>query len=142
GRRLWLWPVIAAVVLAGVGWCVHLSMEHAMRKQVAGGLKTILDADVTSMRTWMKEQEYNAQILAGDDPVLPAAQELLKLESKSKSLKPDLMASPALQKLRKHLGHRLRIIGYTDFFLVSPTNRILAAGEDDAVGRELTHYRK
>src|SRR5437016_1148843 len=78
-RHLWAWPVIAALLLGGVGWWVHDSMERAMRKQMADGLTTILKADVTSLRTWMKEQEGNAQILAANDAILPPLRELLKI---------------------------------------------------------------
>jgi tRNA A-37 threonylcarbamoyl transferase component Bud32 len=137
-RHLWVWPVIAAVLLGGVGWWVHDSMERAMRKQMADGLTTILNADVTSLRTWMKEQESNAQILAADDKMLPMTRDLLRVSKlEAKAAPPE-----ALEPMRAHLRSRLAIFGYTDFFLVSPSKHVLAASQPEAVGRPLTAYRK
>ncbi len=142
-KHLWVWPVFAAIVLGSVGWWVNDSMERAMRKQMADGLTTILNADVNSMRTWMKEQEYNAQILAANDTILGPTRELLALERDGKQ--PDkaaLLLSPELIKLRAHFRPRLKILNYADFFLVSPSNLVLASSQNEAIGRPLTDYRK
>ena len=141
-RHLWVWPILAALILGSVGWWVSDSMERAMRKQMADGLTTILNADVNSMRTWMKEQESNAQILAANETILPLTHELLRVEDAGRSLEKSLLASKALDDLRAHLRTRLPIFSYADFFLVSPSGRVLAASQDEAVGRPLTAYRK
>src|ERR1700722_7986859 len=59
-RQLWAWPIIAAVVLGLVGWWVNASVDDAMRDQRKSALSTILDAEVTSLRVWIKEQQINA----------------------------------------------------------------------------------
>lgn len=141
-RHLWVWPMVAALALGGAGWWVHDAMEKAIRRQMADGLTTILHADVKAIRTWMKDQEANAQILAGHETTLPLIRDLIRVEGTSKKINVALRTSQAQEKLREHFRPRLPILKYADFFLVSLSNRVLAASQDEAVGRSLTGYRK
>src|SRR5437870_4932086 len=70
-RRLWLWPIIVALVLGGAGWTVHGSVEEAMRQQRLTDLNTILEASVTALRVWMGEQRINVQLFAEDEQLWP-----------------------------------------------------------------------
>src|SRR5580704_9245931 len=76
-RQLWVWPLIAAVVLAALAWGVSDAVETVMRKQVAGELTAIRDADVTALRVWMKQQAAIAKALAMSDRIRPAVTELV-----------------------------------------------------------------
>jgi hypothetical protein len=143
GRQLWVWPVLAAIVLAAAGWWVRQSVDSAMRQQLAGHLTTILNADVEALRAWMKEQQFNAQILAHDDAVVRAVRKLVDLAG-HKTLDKDQEHSKAtaLNDLRKHLGPRLKIFGYTGFFIISPSSRVVAADCEEPIGKDLEGYRK
>jgi hypothetical protein len=140
-RQLWAWPVLMAVVLGGIGWWVYESVEGAMRRQLADEMTTTLGADVTSLRTWMGEQEANARILAASEFIAPRARELLALEAKGGKVEAALLQSRAQAELRDYVGPRLKIFGYVDFFVVSPSARVLATGQDTAVGMTLDGYR-
>src|SRR5262249_4911266 len=76
-RQLWIWPVIAALLLGGVGWLVHRSVESAMRENLAGELTTILNADVEALGQWIKDQKAIARSLARLPELRPAVRELL-----------------------------------------------------------------
>jgi hypothetical protein len=140
-RQLWAWPVLAAVLLGGVGWWVHQSVEGAMHRQIADVLTTTLQADVTALRAWMKEQEANARILAASEAVLPRVRELLAVQAKDPNSQAQLLQAPALPALRAYLGPRLKIFGYADFFLVSPSGRVLASLQDTPIGKVMDGYR-
>ena len=77
-KQLWIWPVIAAVVLGACGWWVSRSVENAMRERRIDELNTILNADVAALRIWMVEQGVNASFIAKDDEILPPVESLLK----------------------------------------------------------------
>src|SRR5262249_62003588 len=78
-RQLWAGPIIAAILLGGVAWWVNRSVENSMRQQMSSELTTILNADVTALRIWMKEQEVNAKLLARGDSVLPAVRDIMAI---------------------------------------------------------------
>jgi len=42
--QLWIWPLVAALILLFVGVYVRRHMEGAMKTQIAGNLQTILNA--------------------------------------------------------------------------------------------------
>jgi hypothetical protein len=121
-RHLWIWPVLAALLLGGVGWWIHHSVEVAMREELAGQLTTILNADVEALRTWTRDQEANARSLAMLPALRPAVHDLVALADRPD----DLPQAPALANARALLNPFVDNYGYVDFFVVSPSMRIVA----------------
>jgi hypothetical protein len=145
GRQLWVWPIIAALILGVVGWWVHVAVGDAMRRQLQGNLTTILNADVEALRAWMKEQEFNAQSVAYDvahnEAAVEAVRELVDLANQRDGAEA-ARRSEALKTLRSFIEPRRQIFGYTGFFVVSPTGQVVAADVDAPVGQALDDYRK
>src|SRR5512136_2731714 len=50
--QLWIWPLVAAVILVFVGVYVRRHMEGAMKAQIASNLQTILNANAEALRAW------------------------------------------------------------------------------------------
>jgi hypothetical protein len=138
-RQLWVWPVLAAFVLGGVGWWVHGSVEATMREELASQLTTILNADVTALRIWAKEQEANARSVAQLSALRSAVRGLLATTA------PDPKAGklPATRELtdcRSLVRPYLEIFGYTHFYIVSPRMQIMAANHDNVPMTSLADY--
>jgi hypothetical protein len=140
-RQLWIWPAIAAVLLAGVGWLVHRSVENAMRKNLAGGLTTILNADVEALRLWTKDQTAIAQALARAPGLQAAFRELLAIAERPDVTPAALLQSRALADIRTRLAPFLQNFGYSDFFVVSPSMRVAGASHDAPIHNVLEGYR-
>jgi eukaryotic-like serine/threonine-protein kinase len=140
-RQLWIRPLIGAAVLAGIAWWVNRAVEGGMREHVAAALITIRDADVTALRIWMKEQEANAQVLAMSERVRPAVRELITLGERPGTSDADLRQSPRQAELRAFLGPRMKVFGYTDFFVNTPSARVVGANQDAPIGMILKPER-
>jgi hypothetical protein len=132
GRRLWLWPVLAALVLGGVGWWVHGAVEKAMRQELAEQLTTILNADVEALRAWTRDQEAIARSLARLPQLRPAVRRLL-----ADADKPD---AGAVADCRTQLRPHLELFGYTNFYVVSPGLQVVAANDDESPKPFRTEY--
>jgi tRNA A-37 threonylcarbamoyl transferase component Bud32 len=141
-RQLWVWPLIAAVLLGGVGWWVDRSVEGAMRKQRANELDVMVDASVTALGTWMREQKINVELVADDEKLRPLVTELLHLAGSSPMTARTLVQASAQNALRERLKRRVKICGYVGFFVVSPDGVLLAADQDAPVGTVLSDERK
>lgn len=53
-RNLWIWPIIAVIVLAGVGYLVRRAIESTMRDNLRSSLQTLLDVEVAMLQTWFQ----------------------------------------------------------------------------------------
>jgi hypothetical protein len=141
-RQLWAWPVIAAVLVGGIGWWVHRSVENAMREQRANDLNAMVDASPKAMRVWMGEQRINVQLIAEDEQLRPLVTELLPLADGAAAAERRLVQAKAQESLRARLKRKLEVCGYVGYFVVSPAGIVVAADQDPPIGKALADYRK
>jgi tRNA A-37 threonylcarbamoyl transferase component Bud32 len=141
-KQLWIWPVLAAILLAISGWWISRAVENAMRERRVGELNTILDADVAALRIWMGQQTIIAEMFADDPPLEPIVQKLLAIERANKDSTRELLQSPEQENLRRYLMPYLQRCKYAGFSLISPDGVVLASNLDAAVGMQLTGPRK
>src|SRR5947209_7667272 len=99
-RQLWAWPLIAALVLGGIGWWVNRSVEDAMRKRMAEELTTILKADITALRLWLKEAQADAQSLSLDPSIQEEMKKLIAQAGPDEDPADRLRNSPILAEVR------------------------------------------
>jgi tRNA A-37 threonylcarbamoyl transferase component Bud32 len=138
--QVWVWPIVAAVLLGGAGWWAHRSINNAMRRQRINELTTVLEADVAALRVWMANQRAKAELIAGDEPIHQLVEELLPLTDPDS--RRELMEAKAQAALRSRLVGSLRQGGFAGYVVVSPTGVILASDVDLSVGREVLGYHR
>jgi hypothetical protein len=136
-RQLWVWPIVAAIALGVLGWFTSRAIESAMHKQLAAGLQTILNADVESLRIWIKEQEVDVELIVEAIPLDGAVQELTAIENDPQAL----LQSSHQRELRARLLPQLKRYGYTGYFVISRSLRVIAANDDTAIGKTLDSAR-
>jgi hypothetical protein len=136
-RQLWLWPVLAALVIGAVGWWVTDSVEDAMRENRAGQLTALLNADVEALHAWTHDQAAIAQALAHSKPVRAAAGEFLAIADRPDAPAKALLQSPAQAAIRAQMEPFLKNFGYQDFLVISPAMRILASKHDALIQERL-----
>jgi hypothetical protein len=140
-RRIWIWPILAALAMAGGGYWIRTSVESALQTTLAAELRTLLDADVAALRIWLKQQELNAQTVANDRDVRHVVEQMLALAAAPEGTDAALVRAPQSLKLREELQPWMDADSYEEFILVEPQGRILAASRNELVGKNgLTAY--
>src|SRR5262245_17547124 len=129
-KQLWLWPVVAALLFAGVGCWVHRSVEGAMRETLAGALRTDLNAEGGALGVWTKDQQAIARSLARSPALQGPVRDLLTIAERPDATAGALLQSKSLAELRALLEPSLTNFGYADFFVVSPSMEVMAAKKD------------
>ena len=138
-RRLWVWPIIAVVLLLLVGWAVHGAIEQTMQESLRSELKTLNNVEVAMLRTWLAAHENNARSVASDSDVRRLVEALVTedLPVGAEPVDTQLIARQLIQQLRPALSSH----DYESFFIGSKTH-VIAASRSDAVGMELPlHFR-
>jgi len=141
-KQLWVWPILAVVLLSVVGWMVSRSVESAMRERRIADLKTILNADVAAVRVWITEQATDAELIAADEGLAAMVAPLITIADDPNKLERRLMFAPEQDALRERLTARLKRYGYIGYFVVSPDGMVVAADQDAPIGNKLESYRK
>ena len=134
-RYLWLWPLIAAVILAFVGWWVRGRMEGAMKSQIASNLQTILAANTEALRAWSATMKSQAELFADDHRVRELVAELVKVE-----LPPEtaaygvLVNAPQNATLRTILKPAAEGRGFNGYVVLDTNFTVIASGREQIIG--------
>jgi len=67
--QLWVWPLVAALILTLIGIWLRVKMEDATKQQIADMLQTILNANNEALHSWSVTMKADAENLAADDRV-------------------------------------------------------------------------
>ena len=131
--QLWIWPLVAAVLLAFVAVTLRLKMEGVMKQQIASNLQVILNANAEALREWSANVKSDAESLASDDALVGRVTALARKIAPGPSAA-SLLAAPELAALRAELNPWLERHGYAGFVVVDTNGVILASRHDQLVG--------
>ncbi len=132
--QLWIWPLVAAVILVFVGVFVRLRMEGAMKAQIAGNLRTILNANTEALRAWAATEKSRAEVVAEDARVADLVAAIVQQAKQPGASKATLLAAPQLAQLRALLQPDLDHYGFTGYVLLDPDFVVVAAAREEAIG--------
>ncbi|TWT47462.1 Serine/threonine-protein kinase PknB [Botrimarina hoheduenensis] len=151
-REVWVWPIVAVVLLASVGWFLRSAIERTMKESLTSELETLRDVEVASLRTWLDDQRGYAESVANQlttrqligeivgDPLAasPAAVPTEKFDPKPAGSGGEAAANtdPATlsAELTRLLAPELAQHAYDGYVLVDRQMRVRAACDLDTVG--------
>ena len=135
-RQLWLWPVLAAAMLAGAGLWIRTMVEDAAKGELAKNLQTILKADVKALEVWMKNHQTAAHSLADNATLRKLT---ATLASDAAGVTPDdpspLLQSDAQAEVRGHLRSQIAGRDYVGFVLLDQGGTILSSDHQELIGK-------
>jgi tRNA A-37 threonylcarbamoyl transferase component Bud32 len=135
-RQLWLWPIIAVVVLSTLGFVVHRAIESTMKANLRSELQTLLSVEKAMVERWMATQERNAEAMANDAETRRISAELLKAAHATGEAADPAALAKLREQLANSLGPAMTSHHYIGFVLVDRNHRVQAASEPEIVGIE------
>ena len=124
-RQVWLWPIVAVVLLSTVGFIVRGAIERTMKESLTSELETLRDIQVEMLRSWLDGQERTAESLANDRKTRELVEQLLEADAEA--------AQPLLVEA---MAPAMSSHGYDGFFVVDKTKTIRAGFDSQAIGRD------
>ena len=134
-RQLWIWPLLAAVILLLVGWGLRRAVDRALSESIAGQLKAILEADVAALDQWMQAQEAYAQIAADDPRIGDLARELIALAQQEGTTPTALAAAPQRTKLQEALQPWFDQHAFRGYLVCDTRQKVVASANDELIGK-------
>ncbi len=133
-KQIWIWPIIAVVLLSIIGLVVRQAIETTMRDSLQSQLETVLGLEASMLKTWYKVQESNAQSLANNVDIRQTIYGLL--DSGADQAKAAEEATALRTKLEKSLGPALTAHRYSGYFVADKKQRIVASNNQDLIGQQ------
>jgi serine/threonine protein kinase len=131
-KHFWIWPLIAAAILGGVGLVLHSTIEGVMRSRMAHELQTLLDADVEAVDLLLQAHQALALIAAHKPEIRSLAREL----ASSKEVNPAALFRPdKLAKLHAELRPWIERYEYDGYAVFNRDGIIVAASREALLGK-------
>ncbi len=92
-KQLWIWPIVAVVLLAIIGWAVSSSIHQTMEDNLRSELETLLTVERSMLERWLKVQESSVTTSANNQEIRKTVAQLLAANADS-TLKPDATLKP------------------------------------------------
>lgn len=141
-KNLWVWPLVAAIVLATIAYWLRARVEQAVKASLADQLQVILAADVAALEQWLATQRSNVETAAASQTRADLAQKLIALADRDDTSPQALAQAPELAAIKRSLKPWMDAHHYVDFIVTDRRQRIVAAGQADLIGKEnLSRYR-
>ena len=148
-KQLWIWPIVAVVLLAAIGYAIRVAIERTMRANLQSQLETLLNVERSMLETWLRIQEANAESLANDQQVREAVAQILSA-SGPEALAPEATgsSSPAAAQnldslhaqLAQELSPGMSAHNFFRYILADKQQRIISATSPELIGKTFPEY--
>jgi serine/threonine protein kinase len=143
-RQLWIWPIVAVVLLGIVGYLVNGAIERTMENTLRSELETLLSVEKSMLVKWFKVQESSALTLANDPEIRHTIAEIIAASSQLPEQGPETQQPPDLNKLyarlAKELSPGMTAHGFAGYVVVNKQQRIIAAYTAQLIGETVPQY--
>src|SRR5262245_5926868 len=147
-KQLWIWPIIAIVLLACVGMGIRVAIERTMKASLRSQLQTLLGVERSMVETWLKVQEQNAESLANDQQIREIVAQLLAASQptvddateSATPAKPTPSRAALGARLAHELGPGMSSHDFITFFVADKQQRILASTHPEHIGQVVAQH--
>jgi eukaryotic-like serine/threonine-protein kinase len=134
-RHVWIWPLLAAGMLAVAGLWIRGYVEHAAHKEMEEGLNAILNSNVEALKIWLKTEEDQAFAIAQDATLRDLAGQLQRLAQSDLTA---LKESPLHEEFAATLRPTLRAKRYAGYILLNQDKVIVTCDRPELIGTQRT----
>jgi predicted Ser/Thr protein kinase len=140
-KQIWLWPIIATLLLAVLAFAVRHAIETTMTENLRSQLQTLLDVETAMLDNWFKTQSSNAAHVANDLHVRESIYAILAAQESDKAGAPAAADDELHKQLQKQLSPSLSSHDYVGYMVVDKSQRILACSTEEMIGKkEIPEY--
>lgn len=143
-KQLWIWPIIAFLVLATIGYFIKKSIQRTMEDNLTNQLVTLRDIERAMLEKWFHVQEANATSIAHDARI---RQLILELLTALEPVTDDVTNRPAARSpaairadLHRQLEADMQVHEFVGYVLLDREHAVIAAKTEGLVGQSLPEH--
>src|SRR5207245_2607548 len=137
-RQLWVWPLMAAAMMAVAGLVIRHQVETAAQNEMREGLEAMLNSNVEALKIWLETEQAQAAAAAADPDIRKAASELARRAAEQNIDVVALAQSPTQEDLRAALRPVLSRKHFAGYVLLNKDMVILSADRVELIGQQRT----
>lgn len=136
-RQLWVWPIIAVVLLSVIGFAARRAIESTMRENLASQLKTLLTIESAMLETWLEIHSANAESLANSSQLRECVYALIDAEDVEHPEGEQIQDEEDFRRqVDRLLAPELSSHDYEGYFIVDGDKRIIASSYPALIGQQ------
>ncbi len=145
-RQLWIWPIIAVLLLSSIGYWITSRIQHTMESNLKAQLTSLLNVERAMVERWLKRQELSALTLANHQQVRQYIARIVELrgsEDHDPAMVPSDHATEIASlssQLSKELGPTLSVYGFTGFIVSDRGHKVVVSNSPELIGRSFEQY--
>ena len=135
-KQIWVWPIIAVIVLSIVGFVVRGAIESTMKWNLSSGLQALVNVEAAMLENWFEVQSSNAETLANDLQIRESIYQLLADGDSSQPATDVQNAATVHQRLQRELAPAMSSHDYVGYFVTDKARRILSSSHAALIGQQ------
>lgn len=141
-RQLWLWPMLAVLVLSLIGYLITRSIRLTMEANLKSQLTTLLEVEKSMVLKWLSQQEISARTLANQSDLRQHAEQLVKTSRSVHSSTPSdrLEDAKLLEEIEQEIAPTLANYEFSGYMISDPKHQVLASNNRELIGRNISEY--
>jgi len=146
-KQLWIWPIVALVILAVIGYGVSQAIRRTMENSLSSELTTLLSVERSMLEKWLKVQESSALTLANSREVRATVAQLLEARARlekgptaADSSRNDQDGVDLHTRLAKELEPAMTSHDFVGYAIADKQQRIFAAYTKELIGQTVPQY--
>jgi serine/threonine protein kinase len=147
-RQLWIWPILAMVVLAIIGSLINSAIRSSIESSVRSEITTLLHIERSMLEKWFHLQEANAISIANDSDIRKLiAQFIAERAERASSIeeatsKPETLSMEKMSlALKQLLQPGMSAHDFVGFVVADRDQRIIAAQTQELIGQVVPQFR-
>jgi predicted Ser/Thr protein kinase len=140
-RQIWLWPIIATVLLAAIGFAVRRAIESTIKESLRSQMQALLNVETAMLENWFKTQSSIATSLANEQQFREAVHAILAAREDAPANGRQVPTGEIQKQLQKRLSPTMSSQAYVGYFVADKARRIIAASHEELIGKkEIPEY--
>lgn len=141
-KQLWIWPILAVLLLSLIGYLITRSIRLTMEANLQSQLTTLLEVEKSMVLKWLGQQEVSARTLANQSDLRQLVEQLVKTNRNplATTAADRIEDAKLLEQIEQEVSPTLANYEFSGYMISDPKHQILASNHRELIGRNVEEF--